>query len=245
MSHLSAYALDALALDAVDGEARRRALDHLEGCARCRADRDAAAELRGHFTASVLPRTRAVPPPRAWRRAWLALPALAGVAVLLVLIRRGEPPAPEIAVKGDATWQVFAHRGDLTFAVHDGAELAAGDRIRFVVAPGAARYLLIASIDGAGHATIYYPYGAAKSEPIAGARVELPGSIVLDAAPGPERVFALLSDEPLASAAVLAELRAIGAGGPEAIRRTATLSIPALAQRSIVFEKASFGTAPR
>lgn len=245
MSHLSAYTLDALALDVLDGEARKGALDHLAGCARCCADRDAAAELRAHFIVEVLPRTRAVAPPRAWRRAWLAIPALAGVVVLLVLLRRGDPPAPELAAKGDATWQVFAHRGDLTFAVHDGAELAAGDRIRFVVAPGAARFLLVASIDGAGHATIYYPYGAAESEPIAGARVELPGSIVLDAAPGPERVFAILSDEAIASAAVLAELRAIGAGGPEAIRRTGTLSIPALAQRSIVFEKAASERAPR
>jgi hypothetical protein len=234
MSHLSSLTLDALALDALDAEARARALAHLDGCERCRGDRDAAAELRAHFSAVVLPRRRV---PSAPRRAWLLVPALAAIVVVFLVWPR-EPP-PEIAVKGDAAWQVFAHRGDLTFAVHDGAELAAGDRIRFVVAPGAARYLLVASIDGAGNATIYYPYGAAASEPIAGPRVELPGSIVLDAAPGPERVFALLSDEPLASAAVLAELRAIGAGGPDAIRRTFGLTIPAVrAQPSIVFEKA-------
>ena len=45
---------------------------------------------------------------------------------------------------------VVARRGDHTFQVHDGAALAAGDRVRFVVVPDKARYLLIASIDGSG-----------------------------------------------------------------------------------------------
>jgi len=236
VSHVSAFALDALALGALDPEARAHALAHLDGCARCRADRDAADELRARFVAQVMPRTR----PATRRRRWalLALPALAAAVALLVVWRdRGEPP--ELAIKGGATWQVFAHRADATFAVHDGTRLAAGDRIRFVISPAGARYVLVASIDGAGHATIYYPYAGPSSEPIAGPRAELPGSIVLDTAPGPERVFALLSDQPIAADPVIALLRTIGAAGPDAIRRFAALPIAARAQRSLVFEKAA------
>jgi len=50
-------------------------------------------------------------------------------------------------------------------------------------------------------------------------------------------VFAILSDEPILAAGVLADLRAIGAAGPDAIRRNAALALPAGEQRSIVFEK--------
>ena len=107
----------------------------------------------------------------------------------------------DLGIKGDATWQVFANRDNKTFAVHDGAELAAGDRIRFIVTPNRARYIIVASVDGSGAATIYYPYNGIQSAPAEGPRSELPGSIVLDAAPGPERLYALFSDEPIAARA--------------------------------------------
>jgi hypothetical protein len=132
---------------------------------------------------------------------------------------------------------VFAHRDGQTFAVHDGARLGAGDQIRFVVEPAGARYLLVASVDSLGQATIYYPYGAAMSAPIAGDRIELAGSIVLDAAPGPERVFALFSDAPITATAVQDALRAIAAAGPDAIRGMRALPIAARAQTSVAFEK--------
>ncbi|HEY1812930.1 MAG TPA: DUF4384 domain-containing protein [Kofleriaceae bacterium] len=236
MTHLSAFTLDALALGTETAGAR----EHLAACARCRGDLEAAQALREHFTAHVLSRTLPVRRRRpVWP--WFALPALAAAIALVAIIVRPSHRAaePELAIKGDAAWQVFANRDGQTFAVHDGTELAPGDRIRFAVIPDGARYLLVASIDGAGVASIYYPYDGAESAAIpAGDRVELPGSIVLDAAPGPERVFAVFSDEPIGATAVADRLRAVGADGPDAIRRIHALVLPGVrGQTSVVFEK--------
>ena len=77
------------------------------------------------------------------------------------------------------------------------------------------------------------------SAAIGGERVEPAGSIALDAARGPERIYAILSDQPVAAADVVARLREVAAGGAEAIRATRTLPIAARAQLSLVFEKAA------
>jgi len=236
-THASALTLDALALGALDRETATQIEAHLASCAACRDDQQAAAALRAQFTRSVLPRGLAVRRP--WRWAWLALPAFAAaLAVVFALWPRAQP-IPEIAIKGDASWQVFANRDGQTFAVRDGAELAAGDRIRFALLPGGAHYVLVASVDSTGAATIYYPYGGEMSAAIGGERVEPAGSIALDAAPGPERIFAILSDQPIAAADVVTQLREVATGGAEAIRATHALRLPARAQLSLVFEKAT------
>jgi len=235
VKHLSAFALDALALGTETAGAR----DHLVTCAQCRGDYELAASLREHFIVNVLARTQ----PRRSRVSWpwLAAPALAVAIGVLVVIARPRPVAqPDLAIKGDATWHVFANRDGQTFAIHDGAQLEPRDRIRFAVTPDGARYLLVASIDGSGAVSIYFPYGgdaSARLDP--GDHVELPGSIVLDAAPGPERMFAVFSDEPIEAAAVADELRTIAVGGADAIRQAHVLAIAGMrAQASLVFEKA-------
>lgn len=234
-SHVSAFTLDALALGALDPDREAAAHAHVASCAACRGARDAAAALREHFMIRVLP--RGLPARRHHRWLWLAVPALAA-ALLVALWPRLEPPEQgDLGIKGTASWQVFANRSGHTFAVHDGTELAAGDRIRFVVVPGGARYLLVASVDGRGAVTIYYPYEGSQSAPIDGERFELTGSIVLDAAPGPERIYALLSDEPITADAVRAPLRMVAHGGAVAIRGTYALPVPVRAQASLVFEK--------
>jgi len=69
--------------------------------------------------------------------------------------------------------------------------------------------------------------------------VNAPGSrIVLDAAPGPERIYAILSDVALPVELVTAQLRTVAGGGAGVIRATRTLPLPARAQLSLVFEKA-------
>jgi putative zinc finger protein len=235
-AHLSALDLDALALGALPATDAARVRTHLASCSACRADDESAAALRAHFTAHVLPRMRPPVPRRRWQLAWLALPALAAAAVVVLVALR--PRHDELGIKGSAAWQVFANHDGQTFAVRDGTALSPGDRIRFVVEPDGAHYLIVASVDGSGAASIYYPYGGRESAPIDGTRVELDGSIVLDAAPGPERLFALFSDEPLAADAVRERLLAIGASGPEAIRKAHALDVAARAQTTLVFEKA-------
>jgi putative zinc finger protein len=241
--HVSALALDALALGALDQAETTQVRTHLAGCSTCRADQDAAAALRAEFATRVLPRGLPVRRPRRWP--WLVFPAIAAAAVTLTLWLAPRPriaPDSDLAIKGGASWQVFAHRAGQTFPVHDGTPLAAGDRIRFVVVPEQATYLIVASVDGSGAITVYYPYGGDHSVAIEGDRVELAGSIELDDAPGPERIYALLSDRPIAAETVKSRLRAVAAGGAAAIRGTETLELPVRAELSLVFEKLAPGT---
>jgi hypothetical protein len=244
--HLSDLELDWLVLGG-DELAARRGGAHLAACASCRARAETLRESRDHFTARVLPRT--LPALRArtrapgwWRRTWLVAPALAAAAALVLMLRVGDRPPPDddLRAKGGPSLQIVARRGDQTFRVVDGATLAAGDAVRFVVAAPRDGHLMIASIDGRGVASLYHPAGGDRSAPLpAGARVELPGSIVLDDAPGPERFVALWSAASLPAAPVLAALTAIGAGGPDAIRAAPPLAVGADAERSLVIEKAT------
>lgn len=241
--HVSAFALDALALDALPADETARVEAHLARCAACRRVHDDAAAGRAEFAQTVLPRTlpalRARAPRGRWldrRTLWIVAAAAAAAVLLAPLLRARDEPG--LGIKGDGpAWQVFGYRDGRTFQVHDGATLAAGDRLRFVVAPDRTPYLVIASIDGAGAASIYVPFGGGRSEWVDGARVELPGSIVLDAAPGPERLFAIFTDEVIDTRLIEDQLRALGAHGAAAIRATPRLAVAARAQLSLVFEK--------
>jgi len=232
--HLSAPTLENLELGLMGAPERAAAEGHLAECARCRDDLEALREARARFDRDILPRTlpRVL---RAQRRrrlriraAILAGPLLAAAAALLLFW----PGRPEgILIKGGGVGlRGFARRGDHVFAVADGTRLQAGDDLRFVVEPGGHRYALVVSVDGAGHASVYFPYGGAASA-LLGRDKELPGSIHLDDAPGPERVFALFSDAPISAEIILAGLRGLDAA---AIRAGVTLREP---QASFWFEK--------
>lgn len=151
---------------------------------------------------------------------------------------------PSVTAKGGAgrpTFAAVAQQDKRVFAVVTGAALRPGDRLRFVLDPGPHRFALIASVDGAGRTSIYYPFGGTASAAVTPhQRLEIPGSIVLDDAPGPERVYALYSDRPLTATAVEQELRLVGQAGAAAIRQRETITVTAGdAQRSLLLEKES------
>ena len=99
-------------------------------------------------------------------------------------------------------------------------------------------FVMIASVDGAGRANLYVPYEGTTSVRIKpGRRVEMEGSIVLDASRGPERVFAIFSRRPLDAAPVRAALAGIAARGAGAIRSAGSLEVDAAGQSSVLFEK--------
>lgn len=224
MTHLSMLEIDAMA------GGHSPVHSHIDACERCRADLESTRAACAEFTRSVYPRTvDNLRPRRTW---WplVIVPVLAAAALLLWL-RPGEKPDADIRIKGDLTFQVFAKRDARVMQVRDGTHLRPGDQIRFVAASTTARYLMIASIDGAGHPTLYYPYGGPRSSAIDKVPTELPGSIVLDAARGPERLFALFSTEPLEGADVIRALEQV-----RDIRATTTLDIGAK-QATIIFEK--------
>ena len=83
------------------------------------------------------------------------------------------------------------------FPVKAGSVLRPGDKIRFVVNPGNAKYVLIGSRDGSGAFTVYHPFGGDKSVAIDRGSHELPGAVELDAIPGTEKLVAVFSNEPV------------------------------------------------
>ncbi len=242
-SHTSPLLIGKLLAGKATDEEVRAAERHAGACARCREELDQARAAGRRFAERVFPRTlgavaaRRAPPPR-WRLL-LPIALVAATASALVLVRRS-PSSPAVQYKGAATLQVFAHRGGASFPVGDGTALRAGDRIRFGVFPGGARFVLVGSVDGRGRASIYQ-----ASTAIAGGEgptTVLPGAIVLDDAPGPERIFAVFSERRLEDAEVTAALAAVGAQGAGAIRGTHRLALP-YPQASILFEKDA-GMAP-
>ncbi|MDQ3339093.1 MAG: DUF4384 domain-containing protein [Myxococcota bacterium] len=226
-------------MGALDTDARAATLSHVETCAQCRERMREAEASRRHFIEHVLPRQLPALAPRRRALWWLMPPMLAAaVAAGVILIPREPEPASELGIKGSATLQLYANRGDRVMAVHDGISLQPGDRIRFVIKAAASQHLVIASIDAAGNATIYYPYNGHASVKLPDAPVhEVPGSVILDGTLGPERVFALVSRAPISVEPVLAALRGIRARGPTAIRTQLSLDVPVEEQLSVVFEK--------
>jgi anti-sigma factor RsiW len=241
--HLSALALDALVLDALPRADRERAEAHLAACEPCRTQVRALRGLQAQLPPRAMTRTLDVVH---HRERWRSLAGLARIAIapvvlaaaLLVIVVRLRAPVTatgELAIKGGPAFQIYALRDHTVFAVADGTPLVRGDEIRFAVTPAGATHVLIASLDGGGHVTIYFPYHGERSEPVEPAsRTELPGSIVLDDAPGPERVVAVFSTSPVAAAEVAAELGKLAAAGPARLR--APLAVPGT-QVSVVFEK--------
>ncbi len=255
--HLSRLTLDALAADALGAPARAEAERHLGDCAVCRADIEETRAVRARFARDVFPRTEnevlarassALGRERA-RRVWVfaALPAIAAAAAIVLAIAPGggsphvEHPSSDdyVGVKGDASLRVIAKRrnGEIVELV-DGARLHPGDGLRFIVEPAGQRFLIVASIDGEGKASLFYPTSGTSSAQLPpGGRVELPGSIVLDDARGRERIYALFSKAPMPTASVLDALSSLGKGGPSAILETRSLAVPADVQRSLLIEK--------
>jgi hypothetical protein len=242
--HVSTFDLDALELGALAPPQQARARAHLETCGRCQADLAETRAAADRFRTHVFPRTVEAAGrrrrPSAFR--WLTLGAAlaAGVAVVLLVLARPRDEGPALAVKGGPGWHVYARRGERVFAVGEGARLASGDQLRFALEPAGLPYLLLASVDGDGKVSVYYPYEGDQSGRLPSEmRIELPDSIRLDDAVGPERVFALLSHTPLPAAPVRLALRALGARGATAVRSQRTLPVAADVQLTLIFEKES------
>ena len=203
---LSDFALDDSELHR-PGE--RSADPHLESCPACRArlaERGARiAEFEATLAAPTWTRiqTEAGARRRRWRRAFpLALLGTAAAALALFVAPRRPPTASGPTPKGSAPAEIICRRGDRTFVVGSGDEVAAGDALRFLPLPiwPEARFIQVGSVDGTGSYAPFYPAsddGVSVALPARGA--PLGGSIRLDGAPGPERLFVVLSATPLAT----------------------------------------------
>jgi len=202
------------------------------GCVACAARLDEAHGAAREFhdrmpqTLAQVRARMARHAPAPWWRGWtgrllagpLAVAAAVAIAFALWPGQRTEPSGggPDLRAKGSREdVRVFVRRGD---AVHRLAELGAvqpGDALRFVVDPHGARFVLIMSIDGARRISTYYPFDGSASAalPARAGQVELDGSVVLDDTIGDERIWVLLSDEPVAVDRVRPELARLAEQG--------------------------------
>jgi hypothetical protein len=200
---------------------------------------------------------------RRLRWLWAAAVPLAGaVAASIVLWPGPEAPSPagDLGIKGGAVavpamvasadLEVLASRAPeggpgpgprAWAAVTPGSpRLRAGDEIRFVLRrPAGLGHVLVVAVAAGGAVSVYHPYDGATSAPLdsGAARVELRNTVVLDAAPGPERVFAFFGRAPVPLALVQPALAELGRRGADALRTTPVVKVPVEAQGSVLLEK--------
>ena len=217
---------------------------HLEGCADCQARLHRMEAEGDHFQRFVFPATvdAVVEAARPARRAnWFAafVPAAAAAAAGLLIFLSPAPPEDYVGLKGDALGlTVFVGAPDGARAVADGASIPAASALRFQVRSAMPCRLWIVSVDAGGQVSrLYPPWGDEGAE--AGSAGPLPGGAVLDGRPGPERVFAVCTPQPLRLHELEAAGRAVASGGGDGVRRARQLDgLPAGAlQASLLLEK--------
>ena len=224
--HLSSEAIDLLLLAALPPPEANEAKQHLDGCDECRGRWRELNEDKQRFEQFVFARTLPKVEARvAQARASffdrfklrILIPVLGVAAAAAVVASMGPGTQTEddvyVGIKGgaQASLEVFAVRGaGGVFPVTPGITLQPKDRIGFMVNPAGAKYLMVASRDGAGVFSVYHPFGAQQSQPVtpAKSKLELPTKVELDETLGAERVVAVLSDEPVTAQQVEAALKA-------------------------------------
>lgn len=130
---------------------------------------------------------------------WLA-PAAAAAALLLVagILWFALSPEPTIRTKGDISLAFFVQKGGEAVPGQAGGIYRKNDRIQFAYSSGPNRYVFLVSLDDRGAVSNFNHQGAETSVPIKpGTNRVLEGSIILDDSVGPERIFAVFSNQPL------------------------------------------------
>lgn len=154
--------------------------------------------------------------PRPWL--WALFPTLVAAMALLVLVPTQQSGT---RTKGGAflipsvTYHVM--RGEEVFAQDALPSLREGDRVLFTVDPAGHDAMVLVSVDGTGHWTTYYPTTGSTPAPVAPRPQELPESIQLDAAPGPEVFVAFFGVTTVEEAKTMAE-SAYRDGGVDALQ---------------------------
>lgn len=124
--------------------------------------------------------------PRPDRRRFVAWGLGLAAATLTFLVVRPVPPS-SITPRGRPKVTVVVRRGERVFEHQAGMLLRAGDALRFTVESGTGGFLTVLGEDRSGSATLYYD----GVEATAGS-FTAPGSLVLDADPGPEVFYLVL-----------------------------------------------------
>jgi hypothetical protein len=195
-----AHELDAAQLELLKG--------HLRGCEVCRQRelellRDRARFEDANPAAPAWLEAHARSAARKWL--WSGLSAAAAVAVLAFLASPHERAG--IRAKGGDSLSFYVRRGTEVHRGQPRESVLAGDKLRFAYTAPKSRYLTILSLDGAGHASVYYPAGTNAAPIHAGSEVLLSSAVELDEVLGEERILAFFCDDALPIAPLLAELQ--------------------------------------
>jgi hypothetical protein len=138
--------------------------------------------------------TRRIPAPAPWWRRLLYLVPVLAIAAALLLVVAPPPTSPTNRVKGESDLGFYVLRDGQVYAGKAGDTFREGDRLRFTTRAAQDRLVLL-SIDGAGHLTLFYPEaGEAGVLIVPGEVHKLDSSIELDDAPGPEVFVGFFGD---------------------------------------------------
>ena len=133
---LSEFALDD---HAVHGHADVAVAAHLNACQACRARIDGRQarvnEFQETLAAPTWTRVRAEAATRRRARSralpWAVIAAGAAAILLLVVLPRRPPGSLGPTAKGSSLAEIVCRRGERTFVIGSGDEVAPGDRLRF------------------------------------------------------------------------------------------------------------------
>jgi hypothetical protein len=225
---------------------------HVDACARCAARLAAlrAADAHAFADDGLVARLASDARSRAraqaregTRRLRVAMPLwsglLAAAAVLLVWVHGRPPVAPALRSKGRSALDLVVRRADgHVEPVVAGTLLHADESLRFIVSTDEAGYLAIVGADARQAVTAYLPATGLARPIAAGPRQVIDGSVVLDDAPGAERMIAVVCARPLPVDAVTAAARKALARANGDPRRMSALEL-GCRQLSFVIEKAA------
>jgi hypothetical protein len=125
-------------------------------------------------------------------RAWMPLLVLAAALLLALLVVIPREEAPDVRYRPGDTLNLYHLGPQGGVPYQEGTPLGENDMLGFEVAVGEHRGVVLLSVDGQGAVSVFYPRSGESPEPIAGDGLfKLPGSVILDGAPGPEIFLAL------------------------------------------------------
>jgi hypothetical protein len=149
------------------------------------------------------------------------------LAAAVALLVRGESLTPSTRAKGGgfALGLYINHAGSVRAGREVGEQAGPGDALRFVYSLGERRYLAVLSLDGAKHASIYYPEGTTAAAVERGSHVALPASTVLDDVLGAETIYGIACPDAFVLEPLRRELESSGQVAPPPGCEVETLSL--------------------
>ncbi len=169
---------------------------------------DSAAFLIKHPPGPLVARATEGRSKRRWWRAFM--PALAAAAAAVLLFSFWQAAEPDRSVKGGVAFTAFLKVGQDTHRIARGDVLHEGNQVRFALQAPAAGFVAVLSKDGAGHVTVYHPFGESQAAPYLPDQALMPGAIALDATKGREQVWAVYSAQPFALGPLVESLEKSG-----------------------------------